>query len=272
MSKDNEGQSIAAEARNGVGWITLNRPERLNALNHEMTVALADAVEAFGEDDSVRCVVLTGAGRAFCAGADTSGMARQTTTETNVSRSAEEARRGFKHTQRLILGLHSIEKPVIAMVNGDAVGAGFDIACACDLRIASSTARFMVAFTRIGLVPGWGGTWFLPRLCGLTKALELLYTGDFLSAEDGLRCGLLNALHEPDRLHDETSSLAERLAAGPPISMRLNKLQVYKGLDVPLETALKINAMAETITLTSADHSEGVAAYREKRSATYIGR
>ncbi len=260
---------VLREIRNGVGWLTLNRPDRLNALTGEMTAELADLVQDLGDDDTVRCVVLTGAGRAFCAGADVGGMPRSQ--EDQAGRSAEQARRGFKHTQRLILGLNSIEKPVIAMVNGDAVGAGFDIACACDLRVASTTARFMVAFTRVGLVPGWGGTWFMPRLCGITKAMELLYTGDFLTADAALACGLLNAVHDGEQLREEVTKLAERIAAGPPISMRLNKLQVYKGLEMSLEAALKFNAVSETITLSSADHREGIAAFREKRQAHYTG-
>lgn len=263
-------EAILSETRNGVGWLTLNRPDRLNALTGEMTARLADLVQEMGDDDGVRCVVLTGAGRAFCAGADMGGMSSRASGAA-PERSAEQARRGFKHTQRLILGLNSIEKPVIAMVNGDAVGAGFDIACACDLRVASDTARFMVAFTRIGLVPGWGGTWLMPRLIGIPKALELLYTGDFFSAEDALRCNFVNAVHPADALRDATTALAERIAAGPPISMRLNKLQVFRGLEMSLESALKFNAVTETITLGSEDHREGVSAFREKRPARYAG-
>ncbi len=265
-----EQEFILSETRNGVAWLTLNRPDRLNALTSEMTARLADKVHALGDDDDVRCVVLTGAGRAFCAGADMGGMASRASGEA-PERSAEQARRGFKHTQRLILGLNSIEKPVIAMVNGDAVGAGFDIACACDLRVVSTTARFMVAFTRIGLVPGWGGTWLMPRLIGIPKALELLFTGDFFSAEEALRCNFVNAVHAPEDLREATTALAERIAAGPPISMRLNKLQVFRGLEMSLESALKFNAVTETITLSSADHREGVAAFREKRQAHYTG-
>ena len=263
-------EAILSEIRNGVAWVTLNRPDRLNALTREMTEQLADTVLELGDNDQARCVVLTGAGRAFCAGADMGGMSSRAAGE-QPTRSAEEARRGFKHTQRLILGLNSIEKPVIAMVNGDAVGAGFDIACACDLRVVSTSARFMVAFTRIGLVPGWGGTWLMPRLIGIPKALELLFTGDFLPADEALRCKFVNAVHAPDELLGATTALAERIAAGPPISMRLNKMQVFKGLEMPLGAALKFNAVTETITLSSADHREGVTAFREKRPAQYSG-
>jgi enoyl-CoA hydratase/carnithine racemase len=263
-------EAIDIDLRNGVAWVTLNRPDRLNALTGEMTAALADIVQELGDDDDARCVVLTGAGRAFCAGADMGGMASRTTGD-RPARGAEESRRNFKHTQRLILGLNGIEKPTIAMVNGDAVGAGFDIAAACDLRVAATAARFMVAFTRIGLVPGWGGTWLMPRLIGIPKTLELLYTGDFFSAEDAFKCNFVNAVHQPEALRDATTALAERIAAGPPISMRLNKLQVFKGLEMSLETALKFNAVTETITLSSADHREGVTAFREKRPAVYTG-
>ncbi|MBI4338713.1 MAG: enoyl-CoA hydratase/isomerase family protein [Chloroflexi bacterium] len=257
-----------------IARLTLNRPERLNAINRQMGMELADAVENVALDDDMRVLVLTGAGRGFCSGADTGGMAGgQEQGPHSGERSAEEVRRGFRNAQRLILGLQRMEKPTIAMVNGVAVGAGFDLACACDIRIGSPAARFMVAFVRIGLFPGYGGTWLYARALGsIGKAAELLFTGDFLEAEEARQCGLLNHLVEPDRLEGFTMDMAERIAQGPPIAIRLAKLMLYKGMEFDLETAMQMAAAAETITLTSQDHQEGVAAFREKRKANYRGR
>ncbi|MBI4198065.1 MAG: enoyl-CoA hydratase/isomerase family protein [Chloroflexi bacterium] len=258
-----------------IARLTLNRPERLNAINAQMGLELAEAVEDVAADDDMRVLVLTGAGRGFCSGADTGGMAGGGREQGPHSgeRSAEEVRRGFRNAQRLILGLQRMEKPTIAMINGVAVGAGFDLACACDIRIGSPQARFMVAFVRIGLFPGYGGTWLYARALGsVGKAAELLFTGDFMEADEAHRYGLLNHLVEPDRLEPFTMDMAGRIAQGPPIAIRLAKLMLYKGLEFDLETALHMAAAAETITLTSQDHREGVEAFREKRKANYRGR
>ena len=158
------------------------------------------------------------------------------------------------------------------MVNGPAVGAGFDLALVCDLRIGSEKARFMNAFVRIGLFPGWGGTWLYPRVMGVGRALEFLFTGDFTEAEEAGRLGVLNRLVSSEELEKETMALATRIAEGPPIAMRLAKMQVYKGLNMEFETALNIAAACETITLSSEDHREGVAAFREKRKPQFKGR
>jgi enoyl-CoA hydratase/carnithine racemase len=166
-----------------------------------------------------------------------------------------------------------MEKPVIAMVNGAAVGAGFDLSCGCDIRIGSPRARFMVAYVRIGLFPGFGGTWLYPRMLGsIGKAAELLFTGDFMEAEEAYRLGFLNKLVPEEELENTTREMARKIASGPPIAIRLSKLMLYKGLEFDLETAMKMAAAAETITLTSRDHEEGTAAFRESRRPMYEGR
>jgi enoyl-CoA hydratase/carnithine racemase len=257
----------------GIALLTLNRPERLNAIDRELQRELGDALEQVGADDGVRVVVLTGAGRAFCSGADVAGMAGGGGAHDAGAGGAEALRRGFRGPQRLILGLHRMEKPTIAMVNGAAVGAGFDLACACDLRVGSPQARFMVAFTRIGLFPGYGGTWLYARALGsIPKAAELLFTGDWLEAEEAHRHGLLNRLVPAEALEAETMALAQRIAEGPPIAIRLAKMHLYRGLEYDLDTALLMAAASETITLTSEDHREGMAAFREKRKPVYRGR
>ncbi len=259
-------ETILLEKKEGIGILTLNRPERLNAFNEKMEAEFVQAIQEVGLDDEVRVLVLTGAGKAFCAGADVGRMSGE-----NKPKGAEEWRRGFRNIQGIILGLQRLEKPTLAMVNGAAVGGGFDLACACDLRTGSEYARFMVAFTRIGLFPGWGGTWLYARIIGIPKAAELLFTGDFLEAKEAERLGLLNKLVPASELEKETMSLARRIANGPPIALRLAKMQLYKGLGMDLETAMQMAAACETITLTSQDHKEGVAAFQEKRPPKYKG-
>ena len=260
-----------------IAKLTLNRPDRLNAINPQMQDELAQAIEEVDADDNMRVMILTGAGRGFCAGADTTGMGQQSQEGAEASRhagsDAEQLRRNFKYVQRFILGLQRMEKPVIAMVNGAAVGAGFDLACACDIRIGSSSARFMVAYIRVGLFPGYGGTWLYQRVLGnLGKTAELLFTGEFLEAEDASKYGVLNHLVPAEELEGFTMEMARKIAAGPPIAMRLAKLMLYKGLEMDLETAMQMAAAAETITLTSQDHQEGLAAFRERRTANFEGR
>ncbi|MCZ6891236.1 MAG: enoyl-CoA hydratase-related protein [Chloroflexi bacterium] len=257
-----------------IARITLNRPERLNAVNDRMEHELVAAIEDVAEDDDMRVLVLTGAGRGFCSGADTRGLAGGGEQGIHAGeRSAEEIRRNFRLPQRMILGLHRMEKPTIAMVNGVAVGAGFDLACACDLRIGSPNARFMVAFVRIGLFPGYGGTWLYAKALGsVAKAAELLFTGDFMEAQEAHHHGLLNRLVDAEELEAATMEMARKIAKGPPIALRLAKLMLYKGLEFDLETAMQMAAAAETITLSSEDHKEGLAAFREKRPPEYTGR
>ncbi len=266
-------QAIILEKKENIAIMTLNRPERLNAISPRMTQELLSALDDVDEDDEIRVLVITGAGRGFCSGADVGGMAGGTERGTGTVRGADEIRLGLARSGgRVIPKLQKMQKPTIAMVNGAAVGAGFDLALACDLRVGSENARFMNAFIRIGLFPGWGGTWLYPRVMGLGKALEYLFTGDFIEAKEAEKLGVLNRLVPADELEKETMTLARKIANGPPIAMRLTKLQVYKGLGMDLETALQMAAACETITLTSEDHREGVTAFREKRQATFQGR
>lgn len=261
-------ETILLEKNEGIGVLTLNRPERMNALNEKMAAELVQALREVNQDDEIRVLVVTGAGKAFCTGADVGGMS----SKERKSKGAEEIRRGFSNIQGIILGLQRLEKPTIAMINGAAVGGGFDLACACDLRTGSENTRFMVAFTRIGLFPGWGGTWLYARIIGIPKAAEMLFTGNFMGAEEAERLNLLNKLVPAEELEKETMSLARHIANGPPIAIRLAKLQLYKGLEMDLETSLQIAAAFETITLTSEDHKEGVAAFGEKRPPQYKGK
>lgn len=266
-------ETIILQKKDNIATLTLNRPERLNAISPQMTEELVSALGDVDDDDEVRVLVITGAGRGFCSGADVGGMAGGTQRGSGSLRGAEEIRQGLRRSAgRVIPRLQKMKNPTIAMVNGAAVGAGCDLAFACDLRTGSENTRFMNAFIRIGLFPGWGGTWLYPRVMGLGKALEYLYTGDFIEAKDAEKLGVLNRLVPADELEKETMALAQKIANGPPIAMKLTKLQVYEGLNMDLETALQMAAACETITLTSEDHREGVTAFREKRQAKYQGR
>ncbi len=260
-------ETILLEKNEGIGVLTLNRPERQNAFNEKMWTEMVQALHEVNKDDEIRVLVIKGAGKAFCAGADVGGMA----SKEKKSRGAEAIRRGFANVQKMILGIQQMEKPTIAMINGAAVGGGFDLACACDIRTGSENSRFMVAFTRIGLFPGWGGTWLIPRIIGIPKAAEMLFTGNFMDAEEAKSLNLLNKLVPAQNLESETMSLARQIANGPPIAIRLAKLQLYQGLEIDLDIALKLAAAFETITLSSQDHKEGVAAFREKRHPQYRG-
>lgn len=265
-------EAIILKKENHIATITLNRPERLNAVSPQMREELAIAVEDVATDDDVRVVVITGAGRAFSAGADVTRMPGGST-NTGEERTAEMNRRRLKFgVHRFILGLHRMEKPTIAMVNGISAGGGFDLALACDLRIGCENTRFRNSFVIIGLFPGWGGTWLYTRVMGLPKALEYLFTGDFIDANEALRIGVLNRLVPAAQLEQETMALATKLAKAPPISLRLMKIQAYKGLDISFEMALEMAAACESITDTSHDYKEGLAAFREKREAHYTGK
>lgn len=262
----------AADSDSHIARVTLNRPERLNALNDQMQLEVTDALTQAESDDDVRVVIITGAGRAFCAGGDLNDLGGSSDGNGAgwTSGNADEVRRSFRSAQGMILGVQRCEKPVIAMVNGVATGAGLDLACACDIRIGTARSRFMSAYVRIGLFPGFGGAWLYPRTLGsLGRAAEMLFTGDFLEADEAYRLGFLNRLVDEEELEATTISMAERIAAGPPIAIRLSKLMLYKGLEFDLETAMKMAAAGETITLTSQDHVEGVTAFRQKRAAEY---
>ncbi len=265
-------EAIILKKEDHIATITLNRPERMNAVNQQMEQDLVAALDDVALDDDVRVVVLTGAGRVFCSGADVGGLSGGGG-QSGLVGTPEGMRRylrgGF---QRVPLGLQKVDKPTIAMVNGAAVGAGCDFAFACDMRVGSENARFRNGFVRIGLVPGAGGTWLYTRLMGLGRGLEFLFTGDFLLAEQAERIGVLNKLVPADDLERETMELARKIAKGPPIAIQLSKMQAYKALETNLEAALEMAAACQAVALSTEDHREGVTAFLEKREAQYKGK
>ena len=272
-------ETITLRKQNGIGIITLNRPEVLNAMSEKMADELLQAIGEVSRDEEIRALVLTGAGQAFCAGADFRfGKVRigevAAVEAEDMQRLHDEWRRGhlLHRGSQLFLGLQRLPKPTIACVNGDAVGGGFDLALSCDIRIGSPKARFITGFPRVGLAHDTGGTWLLPRIIGLGKALEYILTGDPCPAEEAYRIGLLNKLVPEDELEGETMALARKLAQGPPIALRLSKLQVYKGLEMDMETALALATSCVLITFSSEDYKEGIKAFAERKRPVFKGR
>lgn len=264
-----EFKTLLLKKEDNIATLTLNRPERLNAINAQMMEELPRALHDIAQDKELRVLILTGAGRAFCAGGDIS----QPTDSSGFGATVQEISHGLRHVYRATtLQLHNLEIPTIAMVNGVASGWGFDLALACDLRIGSDKARFMVAFTRVGLTPATGGVWLMPRIMGIAKAAELIFTADFLEAEEAHRLGVLNRVAPAADLEKETTELARKIAGGPPIAIRLAKMQLYRGIHTELDAAFETAAACQAICMTSEDHKEAVAAFGQKREPIFKGK
>lgn len=261
-----DGDQVLFDLSDRIGTITLNRPEKLNAFAGEMRQQLAEVVRQAAADDRVRVIVITGAGRAFCAGADIGYMQELLGREDWKSAGAlVEAGRSVVSTIR------AAPKPVIAAVNGPAAGGGANLALACDLRIASDRAAIGQTFNRIGLHPDWGGTYFLPRLVGPAKALELVFTAEMVPADEALRLGLFNRVVPHEQLEDEVRSWAEQLAAKPPIALALAKEAIYESWHTTLEGMLDLELEHQLKCFKSADAREGLEAFLHKRPARFQG-
>src|ERR671918_655394 len=261
-------QQIAVGSDGGILTITLNRPDKLNALTGAMSDELLDVFTTVRDDPAVRALVVTGAGRGFCAGQDLAEFE-----EAYRSGERPDIRDHLVRTyHRLIPRVVETPKPVIAAVNGVAAGAGVSLAVACDLRIASEDARFTQAFVKIGLVPDSGGTWLLPRVIGYARALELSITGEVIDAETALEIGLVNRVVDGDALEDEVSGLAARLAAMPTAAIGETKALLREAALLDLDAALHAEAEAQARMGQTDDHLEGVMAFAEKREPRFRGR
>ncbi|TMF87733.1 MAG: enoyl-CoA hydratase [Chloroflexi bacterium] len=246
---------------NGVQWLRLNRPESMNAVNAELRAALAAAVRDAERSPEVRVVVVTGSGRAFCSGADVREFASR--------EGAVEAISG--EYERILTGLRTMPKPVIAALNGVAAGIGASIAMACDLRYATPEAALVEAFVKIGLTPDGGATWFLPRFIGTAKAFEIMYTGDPLPAADAERFGLYNRVVPADSLEETVRDLAQALARGPAMALAAAKRSVNFSVNSTFEEALDFEFMLQGVQMQGQDFKEGVTAFLEKRKPEFKG-
>lgn len=259
---------LLTEKKNGVGIITLNRPDKLNAFSDELTFQLQDALKEMEKDKEVRAIILTAAGRGFCAGQDL--QSRSIAQEMGERPSLGDSIR--RRYNPIVIKLRRMEKPVIAAVNGVAAGAGASIAFACDFRIVTDKVNFIQSFTKVGLIPDSGATFILTRLVGLTKAFELMLSADKLSAKEALDLGIINKIVSEDELMKEAMALAERLAAGPTKAFGLTKRAVNKAIFDDLEEMLEYEASLQEIAGRSDDFAEGVKAFVEKRTPQYTGK
>jgi 2-(1,2-epoxy-1,2-dihydrophenyl)acetyl-CoA isomerase len=258
---------VRLERAGPVTTIVMNRPERLNALNTEMGLALLEALKDAGTDPEVRVVVLTGAGRAFCSGGDLSVL--RDARSRNAGPELEALLRAGKE---IVLAIATMPQPVLASVNGPAAGAGMNLALACDLRIASEAASFGQNFAKVGLFPDFGGTWLLPRLVGAARAAEMFFTGEMISAAEAERIGLLNRVVPAERLAEETHAWAARLAEAPPLAVRGVKHVLFGAERAALERCLDHEIERQAECFRSEDCAEGLSAFFDKRKPRFRGR
>ncbi|MBW1803108.1 MAG: enoyl-CoA hydratase/isomerase family protein [Deltaproteobacteria bacterium] len=250
----------------GVATISLNRPERYNALNRDILLELNKALDDVSGDETINAVIITGKGKAFCAGGDIQGHpAFETQDDLELDALISEA-------QAVIPKIHRMEKVVIAAINGIAGGAGLDMALACDLRIASETATFAEFYIKAGMMSDFGGSYFLTKYMSLGKALEMLLTGDIIDAEEALHLGLVNHVVPHHKVLDKALSLARRFANGPIAAQRLMKKTFYASLNTDLETALEMERRGQNILIGTQDCREAIQAFKEKRNPVFKGK
>lgn len=259
------GSTILTSLINHVQIITLNRPEKKNAFNGEMIEEWVKALEDAQQNEEVHVIVITGAGSAFCSGGDVGGMKQD-------QKPLDNKNKLWENIHRVPLTLKSIDKPVIAAINGPAVGAGLDMALMCDIRTMVSDSKVSEGYVKVGLVPGDGGAFFLPKIVGEAKAFELLWTGNFISSEEALTLGLVNHVYSQEKFFEKTMQLAEQIAAGPQVAIRMTKRAVRYSRTMELEPALDLISSHYAIIKETDDHKEGVAAFKEKRKAKFTGK
>ncbi|TMW73061.1 enoyl-CoA hydratase-related protein [Alteribacter natronophilus] len=255
-------ETIEYQVENHVAWITLNRPDKLNAFTETMNREVTKALKLIRKDDDIRCVVITGSGRAFSAGEDLAGVNEET----------DHAEFLRKRYNPMIREMAALEKPIVAAVNGVAAGAGMSVALASDFRIASEKASFVEAFIHIGLVPDSGNLFYLPRLVGHAKAMELAVLGEKIKAAEAKEIGLVTAVYPEGSYHDEVKQFAERLASMPTKAVGLIKRYLYKSWDHDLNDMLEYEAYAQRTAGLTKDHKEGMTAFFAKRTPEYSGK
>jgi enoyl-CoA hydratase/carnithine racemase len=261
---------IKLEKRGPVAILTLNRPEALNALGEPGDGdAIASACAEVNADRALRCAILTGAGKAFSAGGNVKAMQSRTGA---FAGSPVSVRDGYKsNVHRIVSSLFNLELPLIAAVNGAAIGLGCDVACMADIRVSSDAAKYGVTFLRLGLIPGDGGAWLLPRVVGFSRACELLFTGDVIDAQQALEWGLVSKVVPGEKLLDEAMALATRISQQAPHALRLAKSLLRQGQTATYQTVMEMSAAAQALMHHTKDHEEGVAAILEKRAPAFTG-
>jgi 2-(1,2-epoxy-1,2-dihydrophenyl)acetyl-CoA isomerase len=265
------GEFLQLEKRGMIALLTLNRPDKLNAMPEvEDGEAFRSVCDALNDDPEVRCAVLTGAGRAFSAGGDVKAMQARSELFAGGGMTIRERYRRIVH--RIVRSVYELQVPLIAAVNGPAVGLGCDLAGLADIRLASDRAKFGVPFLKLGIIPGDGGSWLLPRTIGYARAAELLFTGDLIDAGTAAEWGLVNRIVPHERLMDEALDLAGRIAAQPPHALRLAKALLRQGRESSYEAILEMSASAQALSHLTDDHLEGVNAHLEKRTPDFKGR
>jgi 2-(1,2-epoxy-1,2-dihydrophenyl)acetyl-CoA isomerase len=262
-------QDLLESVHDGVATLTLNRPDRLNALSGPMLDALLEALPRLADDGDIGAVVITGAGRGFCAGGDVKAMAEG---REFGGTTLEEKAQGLRAKMEVSRWLHEMPKPTVAMVRGAAAGAGLSLALACDLRVAAEGARFATAFARVGYSGDFGGSYYLTQLVGTAKARELYFTADLLDAQQALGLGLVNRVVPDARLEEETMALAARLARGPRVAYRYMKRNMNAAESASLKDMLDLEAWHHTRTGMTEDHREAARAFVEKREPQFKGR
>ncbi len=259
-------QVILTEVKDRVATITFNRPEKLNALSRELLGQSIAHLRSWSRDPEVGAIVITGSGRAFCAGGDVSNMAKEN------EQTLEEQIDGLREAQELSWLLYNIPKVTIAAVNGFAMGAGLGVCLACDLRLASDQAKFGTAYAKVGFGGDFGTTWLLTRFAGAPKAKELFFLGEIIDAAEAHRLGLVNQVHPHDRLADEVLGVAARIAHGPLVSYRYMKANVNLATHTDFRTMLDREAETHLRCGMTEDHKEGVRAFMEKRAPVFRGK
>lgn len=258
---------LLESTQGGIALLVLNRPERMNALNNDLATALNETLSRIATDDSVRVVVITGAGRAFCAGGDLGVIGKGR--EANNSKELEPILRAG---MAAVLKIRTMPQPVLAAVNGAAAGAGMNVALAADIRISAEEAMFGQNFAKVGLFPDYGGTYFLPELVGPSKAAEMFYSGEMIDAQTALRLNLVNKVVPAAQLESEVTMLAQKIASGPPLAIRAVKKVLFADQKAALERALETEVEHQMKCFASEDCLEGVHAFFEKRVPQFRGR
>lgn len=256
--------------KNRIATLLLNRPDKKNAFTDAMLRQWRQCLLDAQNDSDVRVIVVTGAGNAFCSGGDLGRRTREP--DAGVPTVLQRKQRFSTTTHAVALTLPEIDKPIIAAVNGAAVGAGMDMALMCDIRLAARSARFSEGYVRVGLIPGNGGCYYLPRIVGVARALELLMIGEFIDSAEAARIGLVNHVYDDDTFLESVYAYAGKLAAVPPVAVSMIKRTVYQSLTCDLRTSLELISSHMAIVQTTEDYQEAIAAYKGKRAGVYQGK